>query len=275
MVRTGRSARTIVVGGVPEHFNLPWKLAIEQGAFAAAGLDVVWVDEPAGTGAITAALAEGRFDMATVLTEGMIAAQRRGLDAHLEQLYVASPLRWGVHVPPARAERPLGDVSHLRVAISRLGSGSHLMAYVLAARDGFTIDPADFVVVGTLAGGVDALASGRADVFLWETFMTKPWVDAGHIARIGEIPTPWPAFVVARRNGFGRDRARRVLRVVDETVTAFTTRPDAAALVSERIGIPLDDAQAWLDRTQFAHGQRLDAATIEAILERLRATGAV
>ena len=102
----------------------------------------------------------------------------------------------------------------------------------------------------------------------------NPAVDAGQFARLGRIPTPWPAFVVARRNGFGRDRARRVLRVVDEAVTAFTTRPDAASLVAERIGIALDDAQAWLDRTQFAHGERLDPTTIETILERLRATGA-
>jgi sulfonate transport system substrate-binding protein len=273
-VRTGRSAQPIIVGGVPEHFNLPWKLAIEQGAFAAAGLDVEWVDEPAGTGAITAALADGRFDLATVLTEGLVAAQDRGLDAHIEQLYVASPLKWGIHVPCSHAALPLTEIANLRVAISRLGSGSHLMAHVLAASEGFTIDPANFVVVGTLAGGIEALATERADVFLWETFMTKPWVDNGQIARIGEIPTPWPAFVVARRRGFGHRRAQQVLQVVDEAVAAFVARTDAAQLVAERIGIPQTDAEAWLARTRFARGERLDRAAIDAIREQLRSAGA-
>ena len=274
MVRTGRPSSPIVVGGVPEHFNLPWKLAVEQGSFAAAGLDVAWVDEPAGTGAIAAALADGRFDLATVLTEGLVAAHQRGLDAHIEQLYVSSPLRWGIHVPVAHGGRPIGAIVRPRFAISRLGSGSHLMAHVLAATEGFTIDPADFVVVGTLAGGVEALSTGQADVFLWETFMTKPFVDAGRLARIGEIPTPWPAFVVARRRGFGQARARQVLSVVDQAVTAFVARPDVGALVAERIGISRVDADAWLARTRFAHGERLDAEMIDAILQQLRAVGA-
>ena len=43
-------------------------------------------------------------------------------------------------------------------------------------------------------------ASGNADVFFWEKFMTKPLVDAGRFRRVGEFVAPWPAFVVCASN---------------------------------------------------------------------------
>lgn len=40
----------IRVGGVPEHFNLPWHLAQEGGLFAKHGVSVQWVEQKEGTG---------------------------------------------------------------------------------------------------------------------------------------------------------------------------------------------------------------------------------
>jgi hypothetical protein len=40
------------VCGVPEHFNLPWHLAKERGLFEKHGVDVEFIDEPLGTGAM-------------------------------------------------------------------------------------------------------------------------------------------------------------------------------------------------------------------------------
>lgn len=268
-----RTSRPIVVGGVPEHFNLPWKLAIEQGAFAAAGLDVRFVDEPAGTGALTAALGDGSLDLATVLTEGLVAALDRGLAAHLDRVYVASPLVWGIHAPAAQAGCALAALPHGRIAISRRGSGSHLMAYVLAAANGWRLDDESFVVVRDLAGGVDALAHGHADVFLWETFMTKPHVDAGTIARVGELPTPWPGFVVARRRGFGAARAAAVLDALAPVVRAFAEDPATPALVASRIGGTEADARAWLARTRYGAGERLSSAACADVRAVLAAAG--
>ena len=39
------------VGGVPEHFNLPWKKAIEESRFENQGISVSWQDYHGGTGA--------------------------------------------------------------------------------------------------------------------------------------------------------------------------------------------------------------------------------
>ncbi|NNM17841.1 MAG: ABC transporter substrate-binding protein, partial [Croceitalea sp.] len=41
--------KKVKIIGVPEHFNLPWHLAIEEGAFEARGIDLVWTDIPEGT----------------------------------------------------------------------------------------------------------------------------------------------------------------------------------------------------------------------------------
>ena len=40
---------TIKVAGVPEHFNLPWHLAIENGAFTQEDIDLQWQDYPGGS----------------------------------------------------------------------------------------------------------------------------------------------------------------------------------------------------------------------------------
>ena len=61
------------VGGVPEHFNLPWKKAIEENRFASHAIDIDWKDYGGGTGAMTKALREGELDIAILLTEGIIA----------------------------------------------------------------------------------------------------------------------------------------------------------------------------------------------------------
>jgi len=115
------------VGGVPEHFNLPWKLAIADNAFAGTGLDVEFIDYPGGTGAMTAALRDGEIEVALVLTEGAVLDILKGSDNRLVSIYVESPLVWGIHVA---ADGPVTAVAAgQHVAISRFGFGSHLIAF--------------------------------------------------------------------------------------------------------------------------------------------------
>ena len=57
------------VGGVPEHFNLPWHLAIERGVFASHDVAVEWVSQPMGTGQMVASLKSGACDVVVALTE--------------------------------------------------------------------------------------------------------------------------------------------------------------------------------------------------------------
>ena len=47
----------IKIGGVTEHFNLPWNLAVEKGKFAEAGVDLNWKFFAGGTGVMTTVVA--------------------------------------------------------------------------------------------------------------------------------------------------------------------------------------------------------------------------
>ena len=42
--------KQVKIAGVPEHFNLPWHMCIENGEFNEAGIDLQWTDVPEGTG---------------------------------------------------------------------------------------------------------------------------------------------------------------------------------------------------------------------------------
>jgi len=241
----------IRIGGVPEHFNLPWLRLAESGALD--DLGVSWRDVPEGSGAMAAALRVGDLDAAMLLTEGAVAGAAQG-GFKIVSLYTASPLIWGIHVPAASTLRGVEDVRGRRYAISRRGSGSHLMSFVHAREQGWSTAGLDFVIVGTLQGAIDAFASGKADVFFWEKFMTKPLVDSGRFRRVGEFVAPWPAFVVCASNAALAQRkpiGAALSRALD-TATELASSPDAAALVAGRYGLEVGDAREWLASTRWA-----------------------
>ena len=143
------------VCGVPEHFNLPITEALLSDAFNSAGVSVSWTSVPGGTGAMAALLASGEVDIAIALTEGIVAASANSSSSAVPLRYaggfVTSPLRWMIATGPTRTDLPtLASVATrggaIRVSVSRLGSGSHLMAYLLALREGWPISSLEFVV---------------------------------------------------------------------------------------------------------------------------------
>lgn len=263
------------IGGVPEHFNLPWQLCLEARAPERLGIGLTWRDYPDGSGAMAAALRAGELDAALLLTEGAVAGAAGG-GFGIASLYTESSLIWGIHVPAASALRSLADVRGARYAISRLGSGSHLMAFVHARAQGWPVDGLKLVTVRNLAGAVEAFAAGTADVFFWEKFMTKPLVDDGRFRRVGEFLAPWPAFVlcVADRVGAdGRAALARLLGVVLREAQALAARPDAAALIGARYSLDPADVGEWLGATRWAShvGIRLeDLGSVTAALQELR-----
>ncbi len=260
------------LGGVPEHFNLPWHLAIESETLA--DLDPVWTDQPGGTGQMLTRLADGELDIVSILTEGTVRAIAKGLPVTIIQIYVESALQWGVFVPGPSAIGHESELDGARIAVSRFGSGSHLMAYIQAERMGWSIDPEQFVVVKDLAGAIDAFAAGEADLFLWDQFMTSPLVADGRFRQVGVQETPWPSFVIAARNEILTGRTTAVGRVVDAVVDAagaFTARDDGPDIVADRYGIDTDQAKAWFAATTFAERGPMEpdiATEVLATLER-------
>jgi sulfonate transport system substrate-binding protein len=245
----------LTIGGVPEHFNLPWHLTRERGTFEREGVELAWRDYPGGSGAMANALRSGEVDAALLLTEGAVAAVTDGVELDIVSRYTDSPLVWGIHVPASSRFRAVAELRGARYAISRIGSGSHLIAFVHARAEGWPLERLSLVTVGSLDGAAEAFAAGKADVFFWEKFMTKPLVDAGKFRRVGEFTAPWPAFVVCAARAIDGDlRAAlgRALALVLDEARALRSRSDAPRLIAERYGLAAADAAAWLETTRWS-----------------------
>ena len=260
------------VGGVPEHFNLPWHLAIENNAFLDKGIEIEWEDYYGGTGAMMKDLREKNLDVAVILTEGIVADITKGNECKIVQFYVNSPLRWGVHVAANAPYKTIADLEGSTAAISRFGSGSHLMAYVNADEHQWDLKTLSFEVVGNLDGGRKALAAGKGDYFLWEKFTTKPYVDNGEFRSIGECPTPWPPFVIAVRNEVllcHFDKIKTLLDTINESCKAFMKNDRAVQLVTERYGLKEEDVRLWFAETEWTCHSKLNKLQIEKVQDKL------
>ncbi|MGG8498061.1 substrate-binding domain-containing protein [Tenacibaculum sp. TC6] len=245
------------VGGVPEHFNYPWYITLKNKEYTKHNINLRWKDFPGGTGAMSKALRSGEIDIAIVLTEGIIKDIIDGNPSRITQTFVKSPLIWGIHVSAKSNFNSVEDLENATVAISRFGSGSHLMAIVNAHNNGWDIDKLQFKVVGDLQGGIDALTNGDADYFMWEHFTTKPLVDNGTFRRVGDCPTPWPCFVIAVRNEILENHLKEVktvLDIINDCTKDFKSIKDIDQTLSTRYEQQLEDIREWLSLTVWNDG---------------------
>lgn len=247
--------KTFKIAGVPEHFNLPWHLCLENGEFEEAGIDLQWIDIPEGTGKMCQMLRDGETDIAVILTEGIVKDITAGNPSKIVQVYVESPLIWGIHVDAKSNFTSLTDIENGKVAISRMGSGSHLMSIVNAQNQGWKTNELQFEIVNTIDGAVDALSAGKADYFMWEKFMTKPLVDNGTFRRIADCPTPWPCFVIAVREELLQSHAQtiqHILEIINVTTAEFKDIPSINRTLAERYNQKTEDINQWLSQTRWS-----------------------
>lgn len=246
---------TIKIAGVPEHFNLPWHLCIENGDFKAENINLQWTDVPEGTGKLNQMLRSGETDIAIILTEGIIKDILAGNPSKIIQVYVQSPLIWGIHVAAKSGYSSLADLKDKKAAISRIGSGSQLMAYVNAEQQGWNTEDLQFEIVNTIEGAVDALTNGTADYFMWEHFMTKPLVDKGIFRRIADCPSPWFSFVIAATDEILEQNPTvisKILKVITQKTQEFKTIPDIDKTLASRYNQNREDINEWLSLTEWS-----------------------
>ena len=258
--------KTVKIAGVPEHFNLPWQLCIENGEFEAENIDLQWKNIPEGTGKMCQMLRDGETDMAVILTEGIVKDIVAGNPSKIVQIYVQSPLIWGIHVAAKSNFHSIKDLKNKKAAISRLGSGSQLMAYVNAHEQGWGTDNLEFEIINTIDGAVEALTNGTADYFMWERFMTKPLVDQGIFRRVGDCPTPWPSFVIAVRDEFLKKNPKiveKILEIINSTTHDFTQIPDIDKTLADIFNQKPEDIQEWLKLTQWSQKNLTEKAFIK------------
>ena len=264
--------KDVRIGGVPEHFNYAWYLALKQGRFKPHNIDVRWNDYFGGTGQMTKALRDNEIDIAVILTEGIIKDITEGSPCKIVQVFVESPLVWGIHVAEKSTFKQLSDLKGKRAAISRFGSGSHLMAYVNAMKLGWdTTSDLEFEVVKDLDGAIDALTNENADYFMWEKFTTKPLVDQQIFRRLGDCPTPWPCFVLAVRDEFiitEKETLKAILEVINSITEQFKYIPEIERIISKRYQQKNEDVKQWLALTEWSQ-ETISPSTVEAVQNQL------
>ncbi|KAI1151273.1 hypothetical protein F4825DRAFT_451681 [Nemania diffusa] len=259
----------IRIGFVPEHFSTPIHFA--QKYF---GLDAKLIPFPSGTGHMITAIRAGEIDIGIGLTEAWVAGLGKedtpgDAGYRIVGTYVETPLCWAISTGAQRPEiTSVASLQGSKIGISRLGSGSQVMGYVLADQQGWlsgSSQPyADFVVLQTFANLRAAVNDGAADFFMWEHFTSKRYYDSGAIRRVGEIYTPWSSWKIvastALLNGGGGSgegkpdpRLMDVFAKLDQGVRYFEAHKDEAVeYISTALDYSAEDAREWLTTVRFS-----------------------
>ncbi len=264
--------RRIRIGGVPEHFNLPIHLAVENGWFSESNIDLLWTDFPGGSGDMKEALRNNDVDMCILLTEGIVTDVIKGNPSKIVSGFVKTSLTWGIHTS-VEFNEDHSPVFDKRIAISRFGSGSHLMPIVNAMMHEQTIKKEQFVEVKDINGGIDSLNANETEVFYWEKFTTKPYLEKGKLKKIGEFISPWPCFMIAATNEIiESDPAliSDVLKIIHKANQKFMELDDAPKLVSERFNLNIKDAERWYHGTEWFVNGWVSNKMLEGVLYSLK-----
>ena len=266
------------VGGVPEHYNLPWHMTLEKNALKPFGIDAEWKDYYEGTGGMIQAIKKNELDVAVLLTEGAISGISRHANYRIVGFYTDSPLVWGIHVPADSDLHDVADIYHHRYAISRYGSGSHLMPYVHARQEQWPLHKLQFRVIDNLDGARMAFREKTADVFFWEKFTTKPYVDNGEFRRIGEYPTPWPGFVVVasiQALTLHSELIEKMMETVFEQAQILFNDAERVAKIADFYDLQAPDVEEWFSYTRWCNKIEIKQDVLDETTAILKEVGLV
>jgi ABC-type nitrate/sulfonate/bicarbonate transport system substrate-binding protein len=263
-----------------EHFSTPLEFAKKH-----YGLDSKLLPYPSGTGHMVSALQSGEIDIGVGLTEGWIAAlgkaQAKKEDAGFRVVgtYVETPLCWAISTGARRNElNGINDLKDKKVGVSRIGSGSYVMSYVLADQQGwldtssnsppFPVEP-----LNTFSNLRDGVNDGTADFFMWEHFTSKRYYDNGEIKRIGEIYTPWSSWKIVAVNDLLypanwssganaskpalKEELEDVMQKINQGVKHFEeNQEEGVTYISTKLDYSEEDAREWLKTVRFSKDVR-------------------
>ena len=261
------------IGGVPEHFNMPWQLLMDSGKLKDKGIQANWTDFPGGTGALVEALNLGKLDIGILLTEGALKGISNGGTFRIVSFYINAPLVWGIHVPGHSSYKTMEDVKGKTYAISRYGSGSHLMSFIDAQSRGWQTENMHFELVGNLEGARQAFQEGKADIFLWEKFMTKPYVDNGEFRRIAETPTPYDCFVVCVTEEALAKKEESVFKTLKQAFKMgkkLYRRSGRTTLIAKKYGLKEKDVAIWLGTVKWAEKINRQKKMLKSAMKTLK-----
>ena len=280
------------IGGVPEHFNYPLHMVHELKLDRKHGVQLEFVECNCGTGQMISNLKDNKVDLIVALTEGLVCDIAKGSDLRILGTYVSTPLCWAIsgkgRLASGSASRldesvdvpaDISDLKGKTFGISRYGSGSHLMAYVLATQRGWNPQKdINFRVEGKFKQLRDSVNAGNTSAFMWESFTTKPFHDNGECTRLGDISTPWPCFMVAGLNTVITSKLhsiRSALAAVREAAGIFHNEAASTMpmTISRRYNLQHSDAKAWYSSVKISAHRFVSEAALESALEALVTAG--
>jgi len=280
------TTKPLRVGFVPEHFSTPLHFAKKH-----FNLSAELIPFPSGTGHMITSLRSGEIDVGIGLTEGWVAGlgkedvQGDG-GYRIVGTYVETPLCWAVSTGAKRDLSSIADLKGSKIGVSRIGSGSYVMGFVLADSQGWlsssstsSSQPFEFITLQTfpsLRSGVNA-SPPSADFFMWEHFTSKRYYDNGEIKKIGEIYTPWPSWLIVASTSIRQndERLEELFETVDRGVKYFGEHEkEAVEYISTQLDYSEEDAREWLKTVRFATEARgVDVGVVESTVGVLRKAG--
>lgn len=270
--------KTLRITGVPEHFNFPWKKVVATQPFEKEGITLQWKDESRGSGQMNNDLREDKTDLAIVLTESFLKDFEAGNPSKMVGFHVTSPLIWGIHISGKSSINSLNEIIDPTFIISRAGSGSQLMSYVLAKKEGWNAEKLEFKIVNNLPGALEVMHAGKPEMFLWEKYTTKPWVDSNQMKRIGEVPSPWPCFAIIATNKALAEFEELIIRLRDlvyqESIN-LQTSTTAIEDISEKYELRGADVKAWFAQTSWAVKPEISKSQIEKSMSIMKELGII
>ncbi len=256
---------TLRIGGVPEHFNLPWPLAAEHDIFTAPGIELSWTFYAGGTGAMTKALSNGELDIAILLTEGFVSAASQGLKARIAKVYIETPLVWGIYSGANSRIKLADEALKKKYAISRMGSGSHLMAMIHAQQKGAALKDKNFTIVNSRHGAWQSLVKNETQLFFWEKFMTRPHVKSGELNLVGEFSAPWSGFLVIVSENVMKSRpddVQQLMSIMNAECISFKQDNSSVVHLRKKFDMSMQEARTWLRNTQWNYDYHIDQQSL-------------
>ncbi|KAL2846093.1 hypothetical protein BJY01DRAFT_176157 [Aspergillus pseudoustus] len=297
---------TLRIGYVPEHYLAPLHLSLRDRSYTALPYTLIPTPFPSGTGHMITSLRAGEIDLAIGLTEGWVAGLT-GKSApsppddggyRIVGHWVDTPLRWAIVTGRDRtALNGVRDLEGGKVGVSRLGSGSHVMSFVLADEqkwDKGGLEPVILGPFGSLKEGVTGTSTGqtsdegKADFFMWEHFTTKPSFHAqdSPLKKIGEIFTPWPSWLIvastaAFPNPESDERLATLFNLLDRGIEAFQgDHEDVVRMLGTgEFGChySAEDGSEWIRDVRFASGgtRGVSAEVLGGVVDVLKGAGVI
>ncbi len=157
--------------------------------------------------------------------------------------------------------------------ISRFGSGSHLMAFLLAESLGLDLGSLKFKIINNLDGARELFKNGGNYAFLWEKFMTKPYVDNGEMQRLSDFPTPWSCFVTCVRKSIletNKPQIDELIKNVLNTANNLKKSPLAEKLIAREYKLEIPDVHNWLQTIEWQAKINLNKRLVNKVKKKLK-----